>query len=118
MSRSNVRIALAVIAWFSFLGFGGYMLFTPNDHTGRIRPKGYHEEVADNESGSLGAAREAELARDTKLYLEQTPDAPADIRAGKAYAPKEFLNEQLAEHGLEWRVRKVEGLNAVIYEVS
>lgn len=117
-SKSTVRWAIAGGLWLAFLGFGSFWLFGPHTNTHQIRPSGYHEKMSQLTAGSLGGDRRAALVAATRHYLAEHPEAPAAMQAGKAFAPADFLNEELARHGAKWRVRSVKGLDAHIYEVS
>lgn len=117
--KRNIGIAAIALSWIAIPAFGAQYLFAPNSVVHRLTGSGHVEHhVAVTAAGSLGRDRETELLRATRSYVEQHPDAPADMADGKALAPVDYLNDRLAEHGAKWRVRAVHGLNAEIYEVS
>lgn len=66
-------------------------------------------------AGSLGDARLATLVGISEDY--DGPDA-ARLHAAGDLAPSDYLNTILAERRIKWRVRKVDGPYAELYEVS
>ena len=112
-------LPLVAAAWLCFFAVGGYFLFTFGGPHHMILGSGKaHEQVASLVAGSTGSQREAALVAATKRYVETHPDAPIAIREGKELAPLDFLNAELAAHHRKFRVRKVVGTDAELYEVS
>ena len=117
--KASLGWIAAILAWFAILALGWFWLFGPNQRSHLIRPTGYHEEMSDlGAADSLGGGRRAALVAATRHYVAEHPDAPADMREGRAFAPADALNADLASHGAKWRVRSVHGTEAQIYEVS
>ncbi len=117
LARYGVPLFLA--GWLALLAFGFLYLFRPGGPAHMIKASGkVHEQVAEIETGSLGREREDELLEATRHYVEQHPDAPAAMAQGKEFAPKEFLNEELARRHAKWRVRSVHGLVFETFDVS
>jgi hypothetical protein len=119
MSRNTIFFSLIGLAWIGFLAFAFFGLFatggiTVDQHASKAR----HDPHADFAAGSQGTERRKALIAATRLYVERNHDAPVAMAQGKELAPPEFLNEQLAEHHERFRVRKVDGLDADIYEVT
>lgn len=115
------RLGLPVVAlaWLSIFAIGGYALFTfGGPHHMIVGGGKSHEALATVEAGSTGSEREAALIAATKRYLETHPDAPQAMREGRELAPLEYLNEDLAAHHHKFRVRKVSGNRAELYEIS
>lgn len=115
------RFGLPVVAfaWLSIFAIGGYGLFTFGGPHHMIKGAGKsHETLASIEAGSTGGEREAALVAATKRYLEAHPEAPQTMRDGRELAPMEFLNQDLAAHHQKFRVRKVSGNRAELYEIS
>ena len=110
-------LQILVGGWLLILVAGGiYLMGRVNDHRADKPPVVELEDRVPR--GGLGEKRYAMLLEATQEYIAETPDASAEVREGKAFAPEEWLNEHLKEEGLGWRVRDVNGLHATIYEVS
>lgn len=119
MSRNTIFFSLIGAAWFGFLAFAFFGLFATGGITvDQHASKAVHDPHADFASGSLGTERRKALIAATRLYVEQNRDAPVAMAEGKELAPPDFLNEQLAEHNERFRVRKVDGMNADIFDVT
>ena len=115
------RLGLPVVAaiWLSIFAIGGYFLFSFGGPAHEIVGNGkVHAQVASFSEGSTGGEREVALMAATKRYVETHPDASAAMRDGHELAPLDFLNEDLAAHNRRFRVRKVSGMSAELYEVS
>lgn len=115
------RVSLPVVAaaWLLVFAIGGYFLFTfGGPHHMIVGGGKSHDTLASVETGSNGGEREAALLAATKRYLATHPEAPQDMREGRLLAPMEFLNEDLAAHHQKFRVRKVSGNRAELYEIS
>lgn len=115
------RIGLPVVAfaWLLFFAVGGYALFTfGGPHHMIVGGGKSHDALASVEAGSNGGEREAALLAATKRYLETHPEAPQAMRDGRELAPLDFLNQDLAAHQQKFRVRKVSGNRAELYEIS
>ena len=115
------RFGLPMVAatWLGIFAIGGYFLFTfGGPHHVIVGSGKAHEQIASIAAGSTGSEREAALMAATRRYIETHPDAPSAMREGKELAPADFLNEDLAAHNRKFRVRKVIGTNAELYEVS
>ena len=113
----KLGVPLMVAGWLSFFFFGGVMLFSHASDPPHL-DVAPHEMVADTQSDGLGKQRRAALEEATRHYLAAHPEAVKALGHGRGYAPVEFINEELAAKGLRWRVRKIDGLKAQIYEVS
>ena len=115
------RFSLPVmaLAWLSIFAIGGYGLFTFGGPHHMIVGAGKASgSLASVEAGSTGGEREAALLAATRRYLKTHPDAPQAMRQGSELAPMEFLNADLAAHHEKFRVRKVSGNRAELYEIS
>jgi len=117
MFKFHAKLWTLMIAWTLFLAAGFYALVALSPGTKQIRPTHVTEEMSVTATGSEGGDRLAILKRDSEVYAKAHPDA-ADVVAGKALAPADFLNEQLKRDGEKFRVRKVDGLRAEMYDVS
>ncbi|GGC25924.1 hypothetical protein GCM10011371_11880 [Novosphingobium marinum] len=117
MHKSNWRLAAFFGTWFLILFGGMYALFGHAIHLNPVE-KAHHDPKKDFAVGSLGTERLEELVRDTQAYVKSHPEAPATMAQGKELAPEDFLNDELARKGLKWRVRRVHGMDAEIYNVS
>ncbi|MCB2076428.1 MAG: hypothetical protein KDE55_01890 [Novosphingobium sp.] len=118
MRNFHLKLVAVTFAWTFAIGLAFYTLIHLAPATHGIRPHVDHERMSVANAGSQGGERLAELKRETQLYIQRHPDAAPDIREGKALAPVDFLNEELAAHGEKFRVRKVDGLSAEMYDVS
>ena len=118
MLKFHTKLWTLTIVWTLVLSGAFYLLFSFSPGSHLIRPHKLTETMSNTAAGSGGAARLDVLVRDTSLYVKQNPDAAPDVVAGKALAPAEFLNDQLKRDGEKFRVRKVEGLHAEMYDVS
>lgn len=108
-----------LVLWIGLFILGGYFLFFGNGGAHGIRGSGEtHSQIAGHRADTLGADRHAALIAATKRYVAEHPDAAPEIAQGKQLAPREFLNEELSRTHEKFRVRRVEGLEAEIYEVS
>ncbi|PEQ11956.1 hypothetical protein B2G71_14340 [Novosphingobium sp. PC22D] len=118
-SFTSLKIGVLGVVWICFLVFAFVGLFISGGITiDQNAPQASRNQHDDFAAGSLGTERRARLIAATKLYVEQHQDAPAAMAEGKELAPPEFLNEELARHKQRFRVRKVDGLDADIYEVA
>ncbi|MEZ5743489.1 MAG: hypothetical protein R3D89_07120 [Sphingomonadaceae bacterium] len=113
----KASVPLLIAGWLSFFAVGGYFAFSHKSDPPHLTVK-QHELVADMENDGLGKQRREALEEATRHYVDAHPEADAAMREGKAFAPVEFINEELATKGAHWRVRKIDGLKAQIYEVS
>jgi hypothetical protein len=68
---------------------------------------------------TVGSARNRYLAELTQVYVSRNADAASHaVRSGAELAPIPFLNRELGERGVKWRVRTTAGPNAETYDVS
>lgn len=119
MSRNTVFLSLIGAAWIGFLAFALLGLFATGGITvDQHAPQAVRDPHDDFAAGSLGTERRKALIAATRLYVKQNSDAPAAMVDGEELAPPAFLNEQLAQHNERFRVRKVDGMNADIYDVA
>ena len=118
MFKFHAKLWTLVIVWTLFLAAGFYALIAFSPIPRQIRPTHVAEQMSVTAAGSEGADRLAILKRDTRIYVQSHPDAPADVVAGKVLAPAEFLNDQLKRDGEKFRVRKVDGMRAEMFDVS
>lgn len=112
----NAKVGATFVAWIALLASVGSFMFLHSQDEIAATDKPHHADV--REQGSLGNERHATLLEATRQYVEAHPDAPAEMAEGKAFAPAEFLNEELARAHAKWRVREVHGLEAETYNVS
>lgn len=115
------RLGLPVVAlaWLSIFAIGGYALFTfGGPHHMIVGGGKSHEALASVEADSTGGEREAALVEATGRYLKSHPEASTAMHEGQELAPTEFLNDDLAAHHQKFRVRKVSGNRAELYEIS
>lgn len=119
MTRFKLGLGAILLGWIAILGVAFHFLFQTTPPLSPDHNVALYDASEDFSVGSLGVERRAELLADTKLYLSEHKDdaAPAVVQ-GKELAPADFLNRKLADHGMKWRVSKVSGMNAEIYEVS
>lgn len=61
--------------------------------------------------------RQAVLGQLTNLYILSHDGITPRMMAGMELPNAEFLNEELAKQGANWRVRNVQGATAEIYEL-
>ena len=54
----------------------------------------------------------------TKLYVARNEGSSPLMKAGKEFAPAEFLNEELKRNDAKWRVRSSDGTDVVMYDIS
>lgn len=119
MSRNAVFLSLMAAGWIGFLAFAFYGLFAGGGiSVDQHAPHAMRDPHDDFAVGSLGTERRKALIEATKLYVKRNNDAPEAMVEGRELAPADFLNEQLAEHGERFRVRKVDGMDADIFEVA
>lgn len=70
-------------------------------------------------AGTVGGSRNVYLAELTEVYVSRHGAAVAHaVKSGKELAPILFLNEELSERGVKWRVRHTKGLDAQTYDIS
>ena len=118
MTKKHLGLAIGLLVWVGLPALGAHILFGPSSVVKSIRGNGQvHHEIASIDQGSLGSMRYKTLLRETKLYVHQHPDADPAIIAGKALAPKDFLNDELKTHNANFRVREVMGLKVELYDV-
>ena len=117
MSRHTLGIVAFWFLWVGLLAFAMYELYGTVPEEVGDKPIA-HMENSGTDPGSVGAERHAILVRATHLYVVTHPDAPAAMSAGKELAPESFLNGELRREGRKWRVRRVHGMGAQIYDVS
>ncbi len=119
MTRFKLGLGAILLGWIAILGLAFHFLFQTTPPLSPDHDVALYDASEDFSAGSLGVERRAELLADTKLYLNEHKDdaAPAVVK-GQELAPADFLNKKLADHGMKWRVSKVNGMNAEIYEVS
>jgi hypothetical protein len=117
--KKSLWIPLLVVVWIAIPAFGAYVLFGPSPVAHQIRGSGkVHELYAKTDAGTLGSEREQAVLDATRRYVASHPEASADMREGRALAPVEALNADLATRKASFRVRKVDGTRARFYEVS
>jgi hypothetical protein len=75
--------------------------------------------VAVRPADTVGGKRNGYLAELTQSYVTR-PDARITdaMKGGRELAPIHFLNEELEQRGVRWRVRTTSGSDAVTYDVS
>jgi hypothetical protein len=68
---------------------------------------------------TVGGNRDRFLAELTESYIRRGDVTITDaMRAGKQLAPTQFLNQELEQRGMKWRVRATMNLLAETYDVS
>ncbi|MCB2059141.1 MAG: hypothetical protein R3E09_10990 [Novosphingobium sp.] len=117
MRKFFLGAAVLMVCWTLLLAFPFHYLFETVPQGYGVKPSAHLEE-SDFATGSLGGERREVLVRVTQLYVKQNPDAPVAMAEGKAFAPEEFLNDELKREGAKWRVKHVHGTEALIYDVS
>jgi hypothetical protein len=116
--KKALWVPLIALMWIVVPASGAYILFGPSPVA--LDGDGSKAQVPDGatRSGSLGDLRERVVRAATRRYVASHPDAPAAMREGRALAPVDVLNADLAAHRAPFRVRKVQGAKARFYEVS
>lgn len=70
-------------------------------------------------AGTVGGNRNLYLAELTQFYMTRDEAVVSDgMRAGTELAPTPFLNRELEQRRVKWRVRTTTGLDARTYDVS
>ena len=118
MRKFFLGAAVLMVIWTLLLAFPFHYLFQTVPPGYGVKPSEHMAESDLGEKDSLGSERRAILVKATRLYVKEHPDAPVAMAQGKAFAPEEFLNDELKREGQKWRVRHVHGNEALIYDVS
>lgn len=117
--NKKLLIPVLAIVWFVIPALVAHVMFGQSPVAHQIRGNGtVHELYASTGAGSIGREREQAVLAATGRYVASHPDAPEAVKRGRALAPVDALNADLAAHRARFRVKAVSGGKAQFYEVS
>lgn len=117
MKLLKIGLIAIGLVWFVAVGTALFWNFGPSTTIMGFSTRATAD-LAGHSAGSLGKERQLMLIDATRIYKQGETKISRPIADGKALAPVPYLNRHLERTGAKWRVRSVDGMDALVYEIS
>lgn len=117
MKLLKTGLILIGLVWMGAVGTALFWQFGPSTTIMGFSTRATSQ-LAGHRKGSLGRERQLMLIEATRQYTQRKSGNSPVAAEDQALAPAPYLNRHLERAGAKWRVRSVEGMDALVYEIS